>query len=399
MYHTSGNYEAFLKPRKNPDADRKSAYIIGSGLAALSAAAFLIRDAYVDGSRIHIIEKDKLLGGACDGFFYESLGYVMRGGREMDNHFECMWDLYRSIPSIENEGMSVLDEYYYLNKDDPNYSLMRATENRGEDGHTDGLFALSDKAQKEIMKLFFTPDEELYDKSIEEVFSAEVLDSNFWLYWRTMFAFENWHSALEMKIYIRRYVHHVDGLPDFKALRFTKYNQYESMILPLQKYLEDNGVDIMTERKVTDVRFSESGGKRIASAITVEDKDGEHMIPLSEEDLLFITPGGCVESSTLGSQDRAAVYDPELKAGNGWDLWKRIASQGDDFGHPDKFCSDPAKTTWMSATVTLYDDRIVPSHGKGFLMAPELDIQQAASVQDAEEERACRLDIWPIPGQ
>ena len=167
MYHTSGNYEAFLKPRKNPDADRKSAYIIGSGLAALSAAAFLIRDAYVDGSRIHIIEKDKLLGGACDGFFYESLGYVMRGGREMDNHFECMWDLYRSIPSIENEGMSVLDEYYYLNKDDPNYSLMRATENRGEDGHTDGLFALSDKAQKEIMKLFFTPDEELYDKSIE----------------------------------------------------------------------------------------------------------------------------------------------------------------------------------------------------------------------------------------
>ena len=360
MYHTSGNYEAFLKPRKNPDADRKSAYIIGSGLAALSAAAFLIRDAYVDGSRIHIIEKDKLLGGACDGFFYEGLGYVMRGGREMDNHFECMWDLYRSIPSIENEGMSVLDEYYYLNKDDPNYSLMRATENRGEDGHTDGLFALSDKAQKEIMKLFFTPDEELYDKSIEEVFSAEVLDSNFWLYWRTMFAFENWHSALEMKIYIRRYVHHVDGLPDFKALRFTKYNQYESMILPLQKYLEDNGVDIMTERKVTDVRFSESGGKRIASAITVEDKDGEHMIPLSEDDLLFITPGGCVESSFLGSQDRAAVYDPALKAGNGWDLWKRIAGQGDDFGHPEKFCSDPAKTTWMSATATLYDDRIVP---------------------------------------
>ena len=360
MYHTSGNYEAFLKPRKNPDADRKSAYIIGSGLAALSAAAFLIRDAYVDGSRIHIIEKDKLLGGACDGFFYEGLGYVMRGGREMDNHFECMWDLYRSIPSIENEGMSVLDEYYYLNKDDPNYSLMRATENRGEDGHTDGLFALSDKAQKEIMKLFFTPDEELYDKSIEEVFSAEVLDSNFWLYWRTMFAFENWHSALEMKIYIRRYVHHVDGLPDFKALRFTKYNQYESMILPLQKYLEDNSVDIMTERKVTDVRFSESGGKRIASAITVEDKDGEHMIPLSEDDLLFITPGGCVESSSLGSQDRAAVYDPVLKAGNGWDLWKRIAGQGADFGHPEKFCSDPAKTTWMSATVTLYDDRIVP---------------------------------------
>ena len=360
MYYSSGNYEAFVRPRKPEGADRKSAYIIGSGLAALSAAAFLVRDAYVDGSRIHIIEKDSVLGGACDGWNYEGLGYVMRGGREMDNHFECMWDLYRSIPSIENEGMSVLDEYYYLNKDDPNYSLMRATMNRGEDGRTNRMFGLSDKAQLEIMKLFFTPDEALYDLTIEDVFSDEVLDSNFWLYWRTMFAFENWHSALEMKIYIRRYIHHVEGLPDFSALRFTKYNQYESMILPLQGYLEAHGVDIITGTKVTDVRFDVSGGRKRAVSITVQDGEGERMIPLSDDDLLFITPGGCVENSALGSQDKAAPYHPELKAGGGWDLWKRIAAQSDDFGHPEKFCSDPEKTSWMSATVTLSDDSAVP---------------------------------------
>ena len=360
MYHSSGNYEAFVKPRKNAYADSKSAYIIGSGLAALSAAAFLIRDAYVDGSRVHIIEKDPVLGGACDGWAYEGLGYVMRGGREMDNHFECMWDLYRSIPSIENEGMSVLDEYYYLNKDDPNYSLMRATMNRGEDGRTDGKFAISDKGQMEIMKLFFTPDEKLYDKTIEDVFSDEVLNSNFWLYWRTMFAFENWHSALEMKIYIKRYIHHVKGLPDFSALRFTKYNQYESMILPLQRYLESHGVDIITETKVTDVRFSVKDGRKQAVSITIRNSESDRVIALSEDDLLFITPGGCVENSTLGTQNSPALYLPELKEGGGWDLWKRIASQSDDFGHPEKFCSEPEKTTWMSATVTLTDDRVVP---------------------------------------
>ena len=44
----------------------------------------------------------------------------MRGGREMENHFECLWDLFRSIPSIETPGVSVLDEYYWLNKEDPN---------------------------------------------------------------------------------------------------------------------------------------------------------------------------------------------------------------------------------------------------------------------------------------
>lgn len=81
----------------------------------------------------------------------------MRGGREMDNHFECMWDLFRSIPSIEDENHTVLDEYYWLNKADPNYSLCRATHNRGEDAHTDGKFGLSDKAAMEIMRLFMTP--------------------------------------------------------------------------------------------------------------------------------------------------------------------------------------------------------------------------------------------------
>ena len=96
-------------------------------------------------------------------------------------------------------------------------SLMRATQNRGEDGRTDGKFGLSDAGAMEIMKLFFTPDEELYDKPITDYFSDEVLNSNFWLYWRTMFAFENWHSALEMKLYLRRFIHHIGGLPDFKA--------------------------------------------------------------------------------------------------------------------------------------------------------------------------------------
>ena len=73
-----------------------------------------------------------IAGGACDGIFDPTRGYVMRGGREMENHFECLWDLFRSIPSLEVPNASVLDEFYWLNKHDPNYSLCRATVNRGE---------------------------------------------------------------------------------------------------------------------------------------------------------------------------------------------------------------------------------------------------------------------------
>lgn len=360
MYYSSGNYEAFARPVKPEGVDHKSAYIIGSGLGALAAACFLVRDGQMKGQHIHILEKDPIAGGACDGYQYGDIGYVMRGGREMDNHFECMWDLFRSIPSIETEGVSVLDEYYWLNKKDPNYSLMRATEKCGQDAHTDKKFGLSDKGAMEIMKLFFTPDEELYNKRIEEYFDDEVLNSNFWLYWRTMFAFENWHSALEMKLYIKRFIHHVAGLPDFTALRFTKYNQYESMILPMVKYLESFGVTFHFNTKVVNVEFDIKPEKKIAKRILVIRDGNEECIDLTENDLVFITNGGCVENSSYGSQDKSAVFNKEIKAGGGWDMWRKIAAQDESFGHPDKFCYDPEQSNWMSATVTTLDSKIPP---------------------------------------
>ena len=161
MYYSNGNYEAFARPEKPADVERKSAYLVGAGLASLAAACFLVRDGQMKGEHIHILEEGSLPGGACDGIKDNERGFIIRGGREMENHFECLWDLFRSIPSLEIENASVLDEYYWLNKKDPNYSLMRATVNRGEDAHTDGKFGLSDKAALEIVHLFFTKDEDL----------------------------------------------------------------------------------------------------------------------------------------------------------------------------------------------------------------------------------------------
>ena len=49
MYYSNGNYEAFARPKKPEGIDSKNAYIIGTGLAALSAACYLVRDAQMPG--------------------------------------------------------------------------------------------------------------------------------------------------------------------------------------------------------------------------------------------------------------------------------------------------------------------------------------------------------------
>ena len=362
MYYGAGTYEAFARPEKPIDVDKKSAYIIGTGLAGLSAAFYLVRDGQMKGENIHLLEKLDLAGGSCDGRRDVTKGFYMRGGREMDNHFECMWDMFRSVPSIETPEVSVLDEYYWLNKHDPNYSLCRATINCGEDAHTDKLFKLDKKSALALSKLFITKEEDLENKKISDVLPDSFWETNFWLYWQTMFAFQKWSSALEMKRYLCRYVHHIDGLPDFSALRFTKYNQYESMILPLTKYLENHGVKIEYGIDVKNVLFDNKEEKKVATKIIYEKEGQEKEFILTENDLVFITNGCCTDTSCYGDQNTIPDLS-KVKNGEGesWNLWKNIASQATngEFGNPDKFCSNTDETNWMSATVEVSDEEII----------------------------------------
>ena len=362
MYYTSGTYEAFAHPEKPEGVEKKSAYIIGTGLAGLTAAFYLVRDGQMPGNHIHLLEKLELAGGSCDGYKDVHKGFYMRGGREMDNHFEIMWDVFRDVPSIETPNVSVLDEYYWLNKHDPNYSLCRATVNKGEDAHTDKLFKLDKDSAMALSQLFITPEADLEDKKISDVLPESFWETNFWLYWQTMFAFQKWSSALEMKRYLCRYVHHIDGLPDFSALRFTKYNQYESMILPLIEYLKKHDVDVQFGMDVKNVVIEDVDGKKTAKELIYVKDNKEQSIPLTADNLVFITNGCCTDTSCYGDQTHAPDLSHIVSGqGESWDLWKNIAKQAkhDEYGHPDVFCSDTEATNWMSATIETSNEDII----------------------------------------
>ena len=358
MYYSNGNYEAFATPRKPKGVDQKSAYIVGSGLAGLSAAVFLIRDGQMKGEAIHILEELPLAGGSLDGIARPNVGFVTRGGREMENHFECLWDLYRSIPSLEIPGASYLDEYYWLDKDDPNSSNCRLIYDRGNRVPDDGDYTLG-KSSQEIIKLIMTPEAKLGTQTIEDYFSDAFFESNFWTYWATMFAFEKWHSAVEMRRYAMRFIHHIDGLPDFSALKFNKYNQYDSMVLPLIHYLEDHGVDVQFDTTVDNIIVDFDNGQKVAKSLELTVSGQHETRPLTANDLVFVTNGSITESTTYGSHFEPAPLTNE--PGGSWQLWENLAAQSDEFGHPSVFYQDlPAKSWFVSATATIENTEIDP---------------------------------------
>ena len=359
MYYSNGNYEAFARPKKPANIEQKSAVIIGSGLASLAAAAFLIRDAQMEGNKIRILEELALPGGSMDGIWNEQKGYIIRGGREMETHFETLWDLFRSIPSLETEGVSVLDEYYWLNKEDPSFSHARVIENRGERLPTDGKLTLSQKAIHELIALVLLPEEKLQDVQIDQVFTEEYFQSNFWTYWATMFAFEPWASAMEMRRYVLRFIHHVGSVADMSSLRFTKYNQYESLIRPLVSYLESHGVTFQYDSQVQNILVENENGKKVAKKIEYIKDGNAESISLTKNDLVFVTNGSITESSTYGDNHSPAPVADGI--GGSWQLWQNLADQDDAFGKPEKFYKNIPEANWViSGSITFFDEKVIP---------------------------------------
>ena len=101
---------------KNNNAKNSKVYLIGSGIAALANAIYLIKDAGVPGENIHVLEQDDITGGALDGAGESEQGFVVRGGRMHEEHYVCYWDLLSNIPSFGDSNISVKDETFEFNK-------------------------------------------------------------------------------------------------------------------------------------------------------------------------------------------------------------------------------------------------------------------------------------------
>ena len=326
-------------------------YIVGGGIASLAAAAFLIRDGDIPGHEITIVEESAKLGGSLDAAGTPAGGYVMRGGRMLESKYLCTYDLFSSIPVLDGTR-TVTQEIFEWNE-------IIKTSNKSRlfrDGRRVDApkFGLSEKHILAIELLELEPEEVLGRSSIADQFDPSFFETDFWFMWCTTFAFQPWHSAIEFKRYLVRFTHMVSGFSTLTGIMRTVYNQYDSMVRPLQKWLDERGVRFQLSTRVTDL-----GLRHDAEGYTVDrivcDQDGRPSdINVSAQDKVIVTLGSMTEASSYGSMDSA----PSLKTepdGASWSLWKTIAAGRPQFGNPSNFSNHIDESKWLSFTTTLHD--------------------------------------------
>jgi oleate hydratase len=328
------------------------AYLVGGGIGSLAAAAFMIRDGSLPGGHISILEAAPIMGGSLDGAGDPAGGYSLRGGRMLTtDNYECTWDLYKSIPSLNNKGKTVFDETVEFNEKHKAHSMARLVDSRRAKVPVTSMgFSMQDRM--ELLKLTNADEDALGASCITDWLSPKFFETEFWYMWVTTFAFQPWHSAVEFKRYLHRFMLEFSRIETLAGVKRTIYNQYDSLVLPLQTWLEAQGVRLVTDCKVTDLDYKTEEGTFIVTGIHCLRQGKYEVIAVNDGDLVFMQNGSMTDASSLGSMTSAPRKLTKVDSG-GWTLWEKLAKDRPEFGNPAAFNSCIAQSCWESFTVTL----------------------------------------------
>ncbi len=327
-------------------------YLVGGGIGSLAAAAFMIRDGGLPGKNISILEAEPIMGGSLDGAGDAANGYSLRGGRMLTtDNYECTWDLFKSIPSLYNQGKTVFDETVEFNQKYKAHSMARLVDShRAKVPVTSMGFSMQDRV--ELLKLSNADEDALGASCITDWLSPAFFETEFWFMWATTFAFQPWHSAVEFKRYLHRFMLEFSRIETLAGVKRTIYNQYDSLVLPLQTWLEAQGVHFVRDCKVTDFDHQTEEGKFTVTGIHCLRNGQNEVIVVNDGDHVFIQNGSMTDASSLGSMTSAPSKLTKVDSG-GWALWEKLAQGRPEFGNPAAFSSCIAQSWWESFTVTL----------------------------------------------
>ena len=353
-------------------------YMIGSGIGALAAAVYLIRDAKVPGKNIQILEALDTDGGSLDGAGDARTGFMIRGGRMLNiPTYECLQDIMTAIPSLEFDGISLEDEFLKYNEEFKTHSNARLVDKNGNKIDVTKMgFSAEDRMDMEKL-ILMESEKSLGAKRIDEVFGKHFFKTNFWLMWQTTFAFQPWSSAAELRRYMIRFMHEFPRIHTLAGVARTAYNQHDSIVKPIVMWLRNRGVRIIFGARANDINFEQTPqGDYVADKIVYNRGGKEHKISVAPTDIVIFTNGCMTDNSNEASTDTVAKYIKDTSAPS-FELWRKIANGRPEFGDPDAFCGRVDECMWMSFTTTInknprlldYIQRFSQNHpGGGALM-------------------------------
>jgi len=331
-------------------------YLIGGGIGSLAAAAFMIRDAHVRGTDITIFEALHLFGGSLDAAPTADGAYSLRGGRMFtSDNYECTWDLFKSIPSLEHEWKTVFEETMEFNEIHRAHSLARLVDERRAIVPVNSMgFSLRDRM--DLIAIATATEATLGSSRITDWLSPDFFRTPFWTMWCTTFAFQPWHSAVEFKRYLHRFILEFSRIDTLAGVKRTVRNQYDSLVRPLEAWLVGHGVRFVPDCTVESLDHAVEDDVLSVTGISLLRDGKRERIAVEAGELVFLQNASMTDASSLGSMRDAPAKLTKADSG-GWRLWESLAAGRPELGRPAAFNDCIPQSCWESFTVTLKNTR------------------------------------------
>ena len=342
-------------------------HIVGSGIASLAAAVYLVQDANVTPGDIVIYEPGRKVGGAM---FMEKVHvppvghrptevYVLPATRILEREYQCALELFSRFHSVSIAKKSIKQDVRSFNAKHPYHDKSRLLDKSGKVLSSEYLgISLIDRIK--AVRFLFKKEDDLDGLSIDSFFTPDFYKSEFFLAWSTMMGPLRQHSAIEFQRYFKRFLHIVPCVDTMEDVWRMRLNQDEGVAEPILKWLIGKGVQVQYKTTVEDVTFEQIGKQFRAKTITLSTAS----TPIDvTNDHVFITLGSQTANLAVGSMGKAPQRAANPK--EAWDLWTRITRNAqhigrDDFGDPAAFFKpDDLLSTWVTFTVTATDRRFL----------------------------------------
>ncbi|WP_432117622.1 oleate hydratase [Streptomyces sp. bgisy032] len=330
------------------------AHVVGSGIAALAAAAFLIRDGGFDGTDIHLYEEEPNPGP--DAHSTAEAAYGPFGGRMFEAESRCTRDLLSGVPSLDDPCVSVARQVLDGREDVTLDGIARLVDGDGKAVDTLSM-GFSERDRLELVLCLATPEGQLDGKRISDCFGEHFFTTRFWFLWCAPFALQPWHSAIDFRRHLRHFLRRSPGLPSTSGVIRTRDDVHDSITRPLTAWLRGHRVTFHSGCRVTDLGLAPGRRGTTVETLYVTRHGRHEKIAVAPGDLVLVTNGSVTDACSTGSHTTAPAPRPHRS--DAWLLWHRLARGRDDFGDPAVFDKSVKESALVSFTVTTEDPALL----------------------------------------